>query len=104
MTYERKYMRIERIENQYSRVKRWLRKYLIAHAGTAFVNEIMVDAKAAGFSENTIHSVRSDAGLNISVKRQGFGRGGRWFWELPMTEKNIADVAYNIYKGDAGDT
>jgi hypothetical protein len=89
-----------KIENNYSRIKRWLRAYLIAREGTAFITDILKDAKDAGYSDNAVYAVRHDAGLQIKVKRKGFGKDGKWFWEIPYTASNASDFNYNAYKGD----
>ena len=58
---------------------RFLREVL--GEGDRLAKEVMVEARASGVSDRTLHRAR--ARLSVDAKRYGFGKDGKWWWRLP---------------------
>lgn len=57
----------------------WLSELLAR--GPVLAKEVQSEAKAAGFAWATLR--RAKQHLGVTVKRDGFGKGGAWQWQLP---------------------
>lgn len=68
------------IENQMTRIGRWVAEYLSAHDGQAYVTDILDAAANKGFAIATVKVVRRS--MPVDAKRLGFGKGGKWYWAL----------------------
>jgi putative DNA primase/helicase len=74
----------------------WLRDLL--RDGPKAANDVLTEAKAAGFSERTINRARKTAG--VKPRKQGFNGG--WAWELVASAQERQPDAEDCHTPDAG--
>jgi hypothetical protein len=63
-------------------------------AGDCDVATLKANARRAGIQEITLR--RGKERLGVKVKRQGFGKGGKWTWELPIDAQAASIDAQKI--------
>ncbi len=62
--------------------------------GEIDVATLKANARRAGIQEITLR--RAKERLGVKVKRQGFGKGGKWTWELPIDAQEASIDAHKI--------
>lgn len=85
------YERFLMIENKTQQACRFLLAFIERKGGTAYATEIEDAAKKKGLSRSVIISARYQ--LQLPTHRQGFGKGARWFWSMPIQDTNAEKLA-----------
>jgi len=56
--------------------------------GEVYSKDVYAEADAVGLSKRTVD--RAKVEMNVKMRREGFGTGGKWYWSLPVPADDTA--------------